>query len=199
MLCWFGRRAAGRWSRFWQDRVLFLSKQQTNKQKEQPRWVLQKYVHKIWKIISLVYIIIFRFSYDPWKYHQQKVWLTKQKVKQTGLFFKMNKLWRWYMYKKTLTLASRIFTIQFGDAILFAVHAVYEQGFRVSPVYALWSNMLRHVWRKNKQKTKMDAWFTWITSELKDKKTRSASCKHAACAHRRRISKSNFVRKKSSE
>lgn len=33
------------------------------------------------------------------------------------------------MYKKKnpLTLASRIFTIQLGDAILFAVHTVYEQ------------------------------------------------------------------------
>lgn len=29
--------------------------------------------------------------------------------------------------KKPLTLASRIFTIQFGDAISFAVHTVYEQ------------------------------------------------------------------------
>lgn len=66
----------------------------------------------------------------------------------------MNKLWRWYMYRKTWTLASRIFTIQFGDAISFAVHAVYEQGCRVSPVYALRSYMLRHVWRRKKEKTK---------------------------------------------
>lgn len=33
-----------------------------------------------------------------------------------------------YLQKNPLTLASRIFTIQFGDAILFAVHTVCEQG-----------------------------------------------------------------------
>lgn len=61
----------------------------------------------------------------------RKVWLAKKKkVKQTGLFLK------WINYeddvctkkKQTLTLASRIFTIQFGDAISFAVHTVHKQG-----------------------------------------------------------------------
>lgn len=43
------------------------------------------------------------------------------------------------------TLASRIFTIQFSDADLFAVHAVYGKAFQSISSVRLWSKMLRLV------------------------------------------------------
>lgn len=61
-----------------------------------------------------------------------------------------------YMYKKTL--ASRIFTIQFSDADLFAVHAVYGKAFKVSPVYACGQKCSG--WFKKKNKIKKSS-FQW--------------------------------------
>lgn len=50
------------------------------------------------------------------------------------------------------TLASRIFTIQFSDADLFAVHAVYGKAFKVSPVYACGQKCSGWFKKKNNQK-----------------------------------------------
>lgn len=44
-------------------------------------------------MISLVYIITFRFSYDPWEYHQQRSLTGKEEEGETNrVIFKMNKL-----------------------------------------------------------------------------------------------------------
>lgn len=101
-----------------------------------------------------------------------------------------------YMYKKTL--ASRIFTIQFSDADLFAVHAVYGKAFKVSPVYACgqkcsgWFKKKKSSfqWRSKLRGGMIHLNFIGIKDEKKN--NRSASCKHAGCARRRRISKSDF-------
>lgn len=70
----------------WQDRILFLSKQKQTNIILQPRWVLQKYVHKICKIVSIVYISFSGVIITHGSTINKKIWLMKQKVKQTGLF-----------------------------------------------------------------------------------------------------------------